>query len=59
MEITNHTAARSYLAAQNYNNSLTILGYAAFAIVAIAALYFASIGPGHTEAELAMAAVFP
>ena len=58
MEITNHTATRSYFAAHNYN-SLAILGYAAFAIVAIAALYFASIGPGHTEAELAMAAVFP
>jgi hypothetical protein len=58
MDMTNHTVARSYLAAQNYN-SLIILGYAAFAIVAIAALYFASIGPGHTEAELAMAVVFP
>ena len=58
MEIANHTAARSYLAAQNYN-SLTIVGYAALAIIVIAALYFASIGPGLTEAELAMAAVFP
>jgi hypothetical protein len=36
-----------------------MLGYAAFAIVAIAMLYLASIGPGLTEAELAMATVFP
>jgi hypothetical protein len=52
MEIANHTALRSHLAA---DNSLIILGYVAFAIVAIAALYFASSGPGLTEAELAMA----
>jgi hypothetical protein len=38
---------------------LTIVGYAALATIVIAALYFASIGPGLTEAELAIAAVFP
>jgi hypothetical protein len=56
MEIANHTAIRSHLAA---GNSLIILGYVTFAIVAIAALYFASSGPGLTEAELAIATVFP
>jgi hypothetical protein len=36
-----------------------VLGYAAFAIVALAAVYFASGGSGFSETELAMAAVFP
>jgi hypothetical protein len=36
-----------------------VLGYAAFAMVALAAVYFASGGPGFSEIELAMAAVLP
>jgi hypothetical protein len=36
-----------------------MLGYVAIAIVAIAVLYIASTGPGVTEAELAIATVFP
>ena len=36
-----------------------VIGYAAFAIVALAAVYFASGGSGFSETELAMAAVFP
>jgi uncharacterized membrane protein len=36
-----------------------LLGYAAFAMVALAAIYFASGGPGFSETELAMAAVLP
>jgi hypothetical protein len=35
------------------------LGYAAFAVVALAAVYFASGGSGFSETELAMAAVLP
>ena len=58
MEITDHTALRSRLAVRNYDN-LIMLGYVAFAIVAIAVLYLASGGPGVTEAELAIASVFP
>ena len=58
MEITHQNAIRSQLIARNHIG-LIMLAYAAFAIVAIAALYFASIGPGLSEAELAMAAVFP
>jgi hypothetical protein len=58
MEITDHTAIRSHLAVRNYNG-LVMLGYVVFAIVAIALLYFASGGPGVTEAELAIATVLP
>ena len=58
MEITDHTAIRSRLAVRNYGN-LIMLGYVAFAIVAIALLCFASSGPGVTEAELAVATVLP
>ena len=56
MEFSHHPAIRSHLA--NYN-SFIILGYAALAIVAVAALYFAYIGPGFTEAELAISTVLP
>jgi hypothetical protein len=58
MEIADHNAIRSQLIARHHIG-LIMLGYAAFAIVAIAMLYLASIGPGITEAELAMATVFP
>jgi hypothetical protein len=58
MEITDHTAIRSHLAVRNYDG-LIMLGYVALAIVAIALLYFASGGPGVTEAELAIATVLP
>ena len=58
MEITDHTAIRSRLAVRNYDD-LILLGYVAFAIVAFAVLYFASGGPGATEAELAIATVLP
>jgi hypothetical protein len=36
-----------------------MLGYAAFAIIALAAIYFASGGPGVTESQLAIVTVFP
>jgi hypothetical protein len=58
MEITDHTAIRSRLAVRNYGD-LIMRGCVAFAIVAIALLYFASSGPGATEVELAVATVFP
>jgi hypothetical protein len=58
METADHNAIRSELIALNHTG-LIMRGYAAFAIVAIAMLYLASIGPGLTEAELAMATVFP
>jgi hypothetical protein len=58
MEITDPTAIRSHLAIRNYDR-LIMLGYGAITIVAIAALYIASSGPGVTEAELAAATVLP
>jgi hypothetical protein len=58
MELTDHTAIRSRLAVRNYDG-LIMLGYVAFAIVAIAVLYLASSGTGVAEAELAIAAVLP
>jgi hypothetical protein len=58
MEIAGHSSVRSPLAVRNYDG-LIKFGYVAFAIVAIALLYFASAGPGFSEAELAMATVFP
>ena len=58
MEITEHTTIRSPLAVRNYDG-LIVLGYIAFAIVAIVVLYIASSGPGVTEAEFAIATVLP
>jgi len=46
------------LAVRNYDG-LIMLGYLAFAIVAIVVLFIASSGPGVTEAELAIATVLP
>lgn len=58
MEITEHTAIRSPLAVRHYDG-LIMLGYVVIAIVAIAALYIASSGPGFTAAELAIATALP
>ena len=58
MKITDYTAIQSYLVIRNYDRLIT-LGYVAFAIVAVSVLYFASSGPGVTEAELATATVLP
>ena len=58
MEITDRTAIRSHLAVRNHDG-LIMLWYVAFAIVAIALLYFASGGPGVSQAELAIATVLP
>jgi hypothetical protein len=48
MNITEHAIIRSQLA-----------GYVAFALVALATLYFASLGPGVPQAELAIATALP
>jgi hypothetical protein len=58
MKITDYTAIQSYFVIRNYDRLIT-LGYVAFAIVAVAVLYFASSGPGVSEAELATATVLP
>ena len=49
MEITDQTAFRSHLSVRNHDG-LIMLGYVAFAIIAVAVLYIASGGPGVTEA---------
>ena len=58
MEIADHTVIRLHSAVRKYDG-LIIFGYVAIAIVAIAAFYVASSGPGVTEAELAIATVLP
>ena len=55
MEFVQQAANRSV---GDYDHRI-VLGYAAFAIIALAAVYFASAGPGFSETELAMAAVLP
>ena len=51
MAIAEHTPFRSHLAVRS-NDRWFLLGYLAFAILAIAAIYFASTQPGFTEADL-------
>ena len=51
------TIFRSHLAVRSYDRWI-LLGYVAFAILAITAIYFAS-GPGVTEADLASAIALP
>jgi hypothetical protein len=58
MEIAGHNSLRSHLAVRDYDG-LIKLAYVVFAIIAIAALYFASSGPGVSEAELAIATILP
>ena len=55
MEFVQQAANRSV----GGHDSWIVLGYAAFAIVALTAVYFASGGSGFSETELAMAAVLP
>ena len=52
------TIFRSHLAVRSYDRWI-LLGYVAFAILAITAIYFASGGPGVTEADLASALALP
>src|SRR5262245_33773956 len=54
MEIISHASIRSHSAVRNFDGWI-MLGYVAFAVVALVAIYFASAGPGVIEANLAMA----
>jgi hypothetical protein len=54
MEIISHASIRPHLAARNADGWI-MLGYVAFAVVALVAIYFASAGPGVIDANLAMA----
>lgn len=44
--------------ARNYDG-LILLGYAAFAVLALAAIYFAAAGPGVADGDLVAAVVMP
>ncbi|TYO62705.1 hypothetical protein FXV83_31305 [Bradyrhizobium hipponense] len=44
--------------ARNYDG-LILLGYAAFAVLALAAVYFAAAGPGVAGGDLVVADVMP
>jgi len=58
MAIPEQTFLQSHLSIRNYDHWI-LLGYVAFAILAITAIYFASGGPGITEADLASAMALP
>ena len=58
MAIAEHTASRSHLASNRYGWWI-FWGYLALAVLAIAAIYFASGQPGFTEANLLGAIALP
>ena len=53
-----HTVLQSHLAIRSYDRWI-LLGYVAFAILAIVAIYFASTQPGFTEADLVRTIALP
>ena len=58
MEIVGHAVNQPHTIASGYDRRI-VLGYAALAIVALAAVCFASGGPGITKSELAFATTLP
>jgi hypothetical protein len=58
MTIADYVFVRSHSTARDHDGWI-MLGYAALAIVAIAAIYLAAGGPGTSEAEIASAVVLP
>ena len=58
MAIAEHTAFQSHLPIRSYDRWI-LLGYVAFAILAIVAIYFASTQPGFTEADLVRTVALP
>ena len=59
MELANpRSVIRSQLAIRNHDVWIMV-GYALLAMVAIAAIYFAAIQPGVTQADLAIATALP
>jgi hypothetical protein len=55
MEIAERTATTSH---SNYDRMI-MLGYVAFAVIALVAIYFACSGPGLTETDLANGLLMP
>jgi hypothetical protein len=58
MEIVERAATGSHVSVGEYRPQI-VLGYVAFAIVALVAVYLASGGPGLSESAMAFATVFP
>lgn len=58
MEFVEQSAIRANLAVASYDRWI-IVGYAAFAVLALVTVYFAAGGPGVSESQLAIATVFP
>jgi hypothetical protein len=58
MQLAGQVAHRSHFVVEGYNRWI-VLGYVAFAIVAVSAVCLASGGPGLAKGELAVAAIFP
>ncbi|MET4035785.1 hypothetical protein ABIB94_007486 [Bradyrhizobium sp. JR7.2] len=59
MTITDRIQNTSYgPTARNYDG-LILLGYAAFAVLALAATYLAAAGPGVADVDVVVAAVMP
>ncbi|MGY8664922.1 hypothetical protein Q3C01_21540 [Bradyrhizobium sp. UFLA05-109] len=57
MEIAQHSASMPPLV-RSYDG-LIIFGYAACAVILLAAIYFASGGPSFTDADLSVMAMMP
>jgi hypothetical protein len=57
MAIAQHSAPMPSLV-RSYDGAI-ILGYVTFAVVILAAIYFASGGPGFTDSDLSVMAVMP
>ena len=58
MTIADYVFVRSHATTRDHDGWI-MFGYAALAIVAIAAIYLGASGPGASEAEIASAVVLP
>jgi hypothetical protein len=57
MDIAHRTSAMPSFV-RSYDGSI-IFGYAAFAVIALVAIYFASGGPSYSDADLSVMALMP
>jgi hypothetical protein len=56
MDIAHRTSAMPFV--RSYDGSI-IFGYAAFAVIVLVAVYFASGGPSYSDADLSVMALMP
>jgi hypothetical protein len=57
MTIAEQATTQAHLVSRSHR--WTACSYTVFALVALTAIYLASVGPGYTEAELAKAITWP